>query len=162
MIRRPPRSTPLYSSAASDVYKRQPPPFREHRDGARAEPVADRLQPGRVSGAGKAVRPGGQGGDPDARLGGLTLGPVVSIEPDLDRVREVCTDFDEARAEVLIPQVEVVRGDPPIGLTPGEVRRATLGADRAGGGGEHPLELLRYPDRGHPRPAGGSLAVQMG
>ena len=26
MIRRPPRSTPLYSSAASDVYKRQPPP----------------------------------------------------------------------------------------------------------------------------------------
>ena len=25
MIRRPPRSTPLYSSAASDVYKRQPP-----------------------------------------------------------------------------------------------------------------------------------------
>src|SRR5664280_2775585 len=53
-------------------------------------------------------RTGGHGGDPDARLGGLTLGPVVSIEPDLDRVREVCTDFDEARAEVLIPQVEVV------------------------------------------------------
>ena len=26
MIRRPPRSTPLYSSAASDVYKRQPIP----------------------------------------------------------------------------------------------------------------------------------------
>src|SRR5450759_1298988 len=26
MIRRPPRSTPLYSSAASDVYKRQPQP----------------------------------------------------------------------------------------------------------------------------------------
>ena len=27
MIRRPPRSTPLYSSAASDVYKRQTDPF---------------------------------------------------------------------------------------------------------------------------------------
>src|SRR5660397_72576 len=27
MIRRPPRSTPLYSSAASDVYKRQPPSY---------------------------------------------------------------------------------------------------------------------------------------
>src|SRR5660398_256779 len=27
MIRRPPRSTPLYSSAASDVYKRQPRDF---------------------------------------------------------------------------------------------------------------------------------------
>src|SRR5674476_201423 len=31
MIRRPPRSTPLYSSAASDVYKRQPPTPSVHR-----------------------------------------------------------------------------------------------------------------------------------
>src|SRR5660397_14096 len=47
MIRRPPRSTPLYSSAASDVYKRQPrgvPPqendalgaSRHHTDGPSA------------------------------------------------------------------------------------------------------------------------------
>src|SRR5674476_759875 len=34
MIRRPPRSTPLYSSAASDVYKRQ---LREHSLPARIE-----------------------------------------------------------------------------------------------------------------------------
>src|SRR5674476_869871 len=33
MIRRPPRSTPLYSSAASDVYKRQRIPAREGREG---------------------------------------------------------------------------------------------------------------------------------
>src|SRR5674476_1634052 len=32
MIRRPPRSTPLYSSAASDVYKRQPSDFIKHFD----------------------------------------------------------------------------------------------------------------------------------
>ena len=36
MIRRPPRSTPLYSSAASDVYKRQPvemsPLAKKHRE----------------------------------------------------------------------------------------------------------------------------------
>src|SRR5660397_123567 len=37
MIRRPPRSTPLYSSAASDVYKRQTPlrPARAPSEGAR-------------------------------------------------------------------------------------------------------------------------------
>src|SRR5660397_237025 len=31
IIRRPPRSTPLYSSAASDVYKRQVPPASDRR-----------------------------------------------------------------------------------------------------------------------------------
>src|SRR5665647_2801683 len=33
MIRRPPRSTPLYSSAASDVYKRQPIELHRNRRG---------------------------------------------------------------------------------------------------------------------------------
>ena len=33
MIRRPPRSTPLYSSAASDVYKRQDYEFVRHQTG---------------------------------------------------------------------------------------------------------------------------------
>src|SRR5450759_4429359 len=33
MIRRPPRSTPLYSSAASDVYKRQGTVFAVHTNG---------------------------------------------------------------------------------------------------------------------------------
>src|SRR5674476_1159215 len=41
MIRRPPKSTPLYSSAASDVYKRQP-----HRRGDRL-PLPDGHRPGR-------------------------------------------------------------------------------------------------------------------
>src|SRR5674476_1443554 len=43
MIRRPPRSTPLYSSAASDVYKRQH--LRAHRPMLRAlaDHVANRL-----------------------------------------------------------------------------------------------------------------------
>src|SRR5674476_1680015 len=40
MIRRPPRSTPLYSSAASDVYKRQAHAARDERRGPRT--VVDR------------------------------------------------------------------------------------------------------------------------
>src|SRR5450759_5104209 len=39
MIRRPPTSTPLYSSAASDVYKRQQP------DRWRSAPAAGRQEP---------------------------------------------------------------------------------------------------------------------
>src|SRR5674476_1532781 len=62
MIRRPPRSTPLYSSAASDVYKRQPigrvGPLRR----AKAEPVDQHD----ASALGKAQR---QGRQLDARTG---------------------------------------------------------------------------------------------
>src|SRR5665647_2237316 len=42
MIRRPPRSTPLYSSAASDVYKRQP---EHHRAGRSRGPAATPARP---------------------------------------------------------------------------------------------------------------------
>src|SRR5674476_1685921 len=48
MIRRPPRSTPLYSSAASDVYKRQ----IVGTDLRQVERVTGRLTRGRVVGAG--------------------------------------------------------------------------------------------------------------
>ena len=44
MIRRPPRSTPLYSSAASDVYKRQTPNGTKHGNAygsSRKHPVAE-------------------------------------------------------------------------------------------------------------------------
>src|SRR5665647_1923310 len=41
MIRRPPRSTPLYSSAASDVYKRQRIGFDDVGDGGTGQPDAD-------------------------------------------------------------------------------------------------------------------------
>src|SRR5660398_273769 len=39
MIRRPPRSTPLYSSAASDVYKRQPLPAHQYPPHSRSRPA---------------------------------------------------------------------------------------------------------------------------
>lgn len=48
------------------------PPLEEQVDGARAEPVTDGLQAGRIVAGGEPVR---QGGEPDSRVGGLTFGP---------------------------------------------------------------------------------------
>src|SRR5660398_283065 len=43
MIRRAPRSTPLYSSAASDVYKRQLEALLRHRDATRLRVTVEGL-----------------------------------------------------------------------------------------------------------------------
>jgi hypothetical protein len=83
------------------------PPLGEHLDGARLEPVADLLQPGGVVAGREAV---GQLSEADAGLECLPLGPLVAVDPDLGRVGEVGADLDERRAEVLVPQVEVVAG----------------------------------------------------
>src|SRR5262249_36525445 len=56
------------------------------------QPVADLLQPGRVIAGREAV---GQLGEGDAGLGCLPLGPLVPVDPDLGRVREVGADLDE-------------------------------------------------------------------
>src|SRR5660398_166765 len=45
MIRRPPRSTPLYSSAASDVYKRQPAPSALGRNLVQLSPLGMKTFP---------------------------------------------------------------------------------------------------------------------
>ncbi len=83
----------------------------------------------------------------------------MPIDPDLDRVREVRADLDKAGAEVLVPQVEVETGDPPVGLGEGEPRDpvGALALVR----GEHVLILLRDADRGDPRPAGAGLRIQV-
>ena len=65
-----------------------------------------------------------------------------------------------ALPEVLIPQVEVVAGHPPVGLGEGVLRRRGPGVALVGG--PDPLELLRHPDRRHAGPAGGGLPVQVG
>src|SRR5660397_297794 len=92
MIRRPPRSTPLYSSAASDVYKRQPRGGRVPRPAAhlrgshphgRGVPVLHRSplvaaspRPGRDGPAaprgGRRERPGGRAG---------ATGQPAAVEP---------------------------------------------------------------------------------
>src|SRR5660397_5439 len=77
MIRRPPRSTPLYSSAASDVYKRQALP-------GLVRPVTDEIHFGERVGL---IGPNGTGktqlvrllaGEPIAHSGEVVLGPRVS------------------------------------------------------------------------------------
>jgi hypothetical protein len=116
-----------------------------------SEPVADRLQCGRVLATRESV---GQLGETDAGLGGLPLGPLVPIDPDLDRIREVGAHLDERRTEVVVPEVEVEAGDSPVGLGEGEPHRAALPVL---GCGEDVLVLLRHPDRGHAGAAGPGL-----
>src|SRR5665647_3952796 len=74
MIRRPPRSTPLYSSAASDVYKRQrsgPSRLRQRKVQPGRACIPDDLQ------LGNAVRRPAHSFDdarPDVTITGLTIG----------------------------------------------------------------------------------------
>ena len=124
--------------------------------GARLQPVADLLQRGRVLAGREAV---GQLGERDPGPGRLPLGPLVPVDPDLGRVGEIGADLDERRAEISVPQVEVVAGHPPVSLGEGELRRRGLGV--APVGGPHPLELLRHPDRRHPRAAARRRLLQV-
>jgi len=77
------------------------PPLGEHVDRPGPEPVADRLQGGRVLTGGEPV---GQSGEPQPGLPGLPLDPLVPVDPDLGRVGEPGADLDEGRAEVLVPE----------------------------------------------------------
>ena len=86
----------------------------------------------------------------------------MPVEPHLDRVGKVGAHLDEGRPEVLVPDVEVEAGHPPIGL--GErVPHLVAGVAPVLAliGGEDVLVLLRDPDRGHPRTAGRGLPGQM-
>ena len=133
------------------------PAFGERLDGGRTKPVADRLQACGIVGGGEPV---GQLGEPDPGVGGLAFGPLVPVDPNLGRVREVGADLDERRPEVVIPEVEVVAGDAAVGLVKGEPRDAV--GSLALGAGEHVRVLLRDPDRGHPGPAGLGLRDEVG
>jgi hypothetical protein len=68
----------------------------------------------------------------------LAFRPLVPVSPDLGRVREVGTDFDEARTELEVEDVEVVGPDE---FEPGLA--AGLGAVL---GAEDPVELLGHHD----------------
>ena len=127
------------------------PPLEERVDVGRAEPIADRLQGGRVV---TGPEPVGQLGEADPGGGGLLLGPLVPVQPDLGRIREVGAQLDEARPELGVPDVEVEDADPAIGLDERVARRAGLPGGQVVAG-EHRLELLGHPDRHHP----GSLAA---
>src|SRR5665647_2508241 len=97
MIRRPPRSTPLYSSAASDVYKRQ------------AQWRHDTLRPGAVAldaQRGPAVTEDAQAAEAPRAVdaGILERAPEHDFDPTFDRVQQVCELLDaiERRVEVVL------------------------------------------------------------
>ncbi len=94
-------------------------------------------------------------------MSGLTFSPLVTVEPHLDRPRAVGADLDERRAEIGVPQVEVVDRDPAVLLVEGELRQlARIGVTLTGD--EHPLRLLRDSDRSHLRPPGPRGGIQVG
>jgi hypothetical protein len=151
---------PPVAGLAVGVGERQrqpcPPAFGEHPDLAGAEPVADLLQRGRVLTGSEPVR---QVLERQARPGRLALGPLVPVEPDFARVREIGADLDERRPESFVPDVEVVAGHPAFGAIVREPHRA--GGGLVLGPGEHPLVLLRHADRDHlGTPGSGGLAHQ--
>src|SRR6476659_8132743 len=120
------RQLPPIAGGAVVLSERQrqdrPPTVGEHRDHAGAEPVADRLQPNRIAARGEPV---GQLGEPDPGLGGLALGPLVAVDPDLHRIREIGTHLHKRRPEILVPEIKVITGDTPIGLGEGEPHSLT-------------------------------------
>ena len=69
-----------------------------------AESVADGLHSGRLVDGGEPVVQGGEG---DALLRGLPLGPLVAVDAQLGVVRKVGAELDEERAEVVVEAVEV-------------------------------------------------------
>ena len=133
-------------------------PFTQQRvDLGGAEGVADRLQGGRVIDGGERVV---QRGEAEAGLGRLALGPLIAIDAQLGVEREVATELQEERAEVLIDAVAVevvdyssVRSDPRVGT-------AVLPAALAGA--EHRRLFLRPADEQHPFRAGEAGQELMG
>ena len=82
-------------------------PLPEKRlDGLHAEAVADRLKRFRRVAGQEAVV---EGLIPDSLMLELSLGPLVSVDPDTHRERNVGGELDEAESEVPVEDVEVVR-----------------------------------------------------
>jgi hypothetical protein len=79
----------------------------------------------------------------------------MPVHPDLGWIREIGAHLDEGRAEVLVPQVEVVAGHPPVVLDEGPPR--CPGGGLALISGPHPLELLGHADRRRSGAAGRCL-----
>ena len=124
------------------------PPAGERLHISRPQTITDGLQAGRVVAGSEPV---GQLGEGDPGRGGLPLGPLVPVDPHLRRVREVAADLDEARAELAVVHVEVVRVNPPLLLD--EVIAGHPGLRRAVTRPGHPLILLGNHDGGDPEAA---------
>ena len=134
------------------------PLARQRVDLLRAKRVAQRLQPRRFGAGQKAVVERLEG---DARLGGLSLGPLVAVDAQLGVVGKVGRELEEERAEISVDGVDVEVVDhrraahQPRVAGPGNRVAAFLGAVGQG-------LLLRPPDKQHPLGAGEAGQVLMG
>ena len=122
------------------------PVVEERLQFGRSELISDSLQPGWVVTARKAV---GEFGEVEALGSRLTFGPVVAVDPQLQRIREITADLDEAQAKVWVEDVEVVHRHAAIGLVEAELWSVCLGSSAVSH--EHFLDLLSDDDGHDPR-----------
>jgi hypothetical protein len=131
----------------------------EHPDHTRGQGVTDTLQCGGVLGGGEPVV---QLRESEPLRPRFTLGIFMAIDPDFDRVGEIRAHFDERRPEHLIHHIEIVGSHPTVGLGVTKPRNPTTTLITVvGGASEHPLKLLRHPDRSHPSPSLSGQPVQV-
>ena len=126
-------------------------PFTQQRvDLLGTQTVADPLQPVHVVDGGETVV---QRGEPDTRLGGLALRPMVAVDAQLGVVREVGAELHEEWAEIVVVAIEVEMVDQPGGLHYPRVIGITVGV-AAFLGAEQLRLLLRPADEQDPLATG--------
>ena len=113
---------------------------------ARAAPVADPLQSGRIVTGTETVV---QGGVADPGLHALPLGPLVTVQPDPDRIRRIRIGLPERPAPFRIPQVEVEVVDERHLPAPLHVRMRGVFLSLRLPRSPHRRLLLRDPDQCH-------------
>ena len=119
----------------------------------RTESITDGLQPAWVFAVRKAI---GQLGKGEAFASGLTFGPIVPVDPHLQRVREIAANLDEAQPERWVEDIKVVHRHSAIGFVEAELWSVLLGASPIAH--EHLLDLLGDDD-GHHSGCGGLVDV---
>ena len=102
------------------------------------------------SGRSQAAKPLASGSKGQAGALGLTLEPLVSVQPDLAGVGEVATDLDEPRSELGVEDVEVVDGDRPVSLVEAKVDRVAVLSLASGIAHEDLLDFLGCHDGDDP------------
>src|SRR6266540_7019884 len=129
------------------------PIVEERLELGRTESITDSLQPAWVFAVRKAVSQLGEG---EAFASRLTFGPIVPVDPHLQRVREIAANLDEAQPERWVEDIKVVHRHSAIGFVEAELWSVLLGASPIAH--EHLLDLLGDDD-GHHSGCGGLVDV---
>ena len=119
----PTSSRPARSAAVKRQWQHAHPAVEEHW----ISPGPSRSQIAcKPAGSSQEANPLDSSVNPTPAMDGLAFGPLVAVDPHLDRIREVGAHLDERRPEIGVPQVEVEARDPPVGLGEREPRRVPL------------------------------------